>query len=106
MKFLIKAIIAWFQKNELPVVIYGADGSPIANWEIKPKDYYFAKRLDEAVRDRDGLYCYPLNADGEYCGCICWKWVEDDDDFEQPEIYDILNICNLLEIACGLDENS
>lgn len=106
MKFLIKAIIAWFQKNELPVVIYGADGSPIANWEIKPKDCYFAKRLDEAVRDRDGLYCYPLNADGEYCGCICWKWVEDDDDFEQPEIYDILNICNLLEIGCGLDENS
>lgn len=106
MKFLIKAIIAWFQKNELPVVIYGADGSPIASWEIKPKDCYFAKRLDEAVRDRDGLYCYPLNADGEYCGCICWKWVEDDDDFEQPEIYDILNICNLLEIACGLDENS
>ena len=106
MKFLIKAIIAWFQKNELPVVIYGADGSPIANWKIKPKNCYFAKRLDEAVRDRNGLYCYPLNADGEYCGCICWEWVEDDDDFEQPEIYDILNICNLLEIACGLDENS
>lgn len=106
MKFLIKAIIAWFQKNELPVVIYGADGSPIANWEIKPKDYYFAKRLDEAVRDRDGLYCYPLNADGEYCGCICWEWVEDDDDFEQPDIYDVLNICQLLEIACEQDENS
>lgn len=106
MSFLIKVIIAWFQKNELPVVIYGADGSPIAYWNIKPKDCYFAKRLDEGVRDRDGLYCYPLNADGEYCGCICWKWLEDDDDFEQPEIYDILNICQLLEIACGEDENS
>lgn len=107
MKFLIKVIIAWFKKNEIPVVIYGADGSPIANWEIKPKDYYFPpKRLDKGDRDRDGLYCYPLNANGEYCGCICWKWVEDDDDFEQPEIYDILNICNLLEVGCGEDENS
>ena len=106
MKFLIAAIIAWFQTNELPVVIYGADGSPITNWKIEPKNYYFAKRMDEAVRNSDGLYCYPLNANGEYCGCICWEWIEDDDDFEQPEIYDILNICNLLEIACGLNENS
>ena len=103
MSFLIKVIIAWFKRNETPVVIYGADGAPITSYNIEPKNCWFPKNLGEASRIDNGWYCYPLNANGEYCGCICW---EDDDAFEQPDIYDVLNICRLLEIACGEDENS
>lgn len=106
MEFLIKVIIAWFKRNEMPVVIYGADGTPVASYNTEPKNCWFPKNLGEASRIDNGWYCYPLNANGEYCGCICWEWWEDDDDFEQPEIYDVLNICQLLEVGCEENENS
>ena len=106
MEFLIKVIIAWFKRNEMPVAIYGADGAPIASYNIKAKDCWFPKNLGEASRVDTSWYCYPLNANGEYCGCICWEGWKDDDDFEQPDIYDVLNTCRLLEIGCEEDENS
>ena len=107
MKFLIKVIISWFKRNETPVVIYGADGVPITSYNTKAKECWFPKNLGEASSIGNGWYCYPLNANGEYCGCICWEWWENaNDDFEQPDVYDILNICRLLEIGCGEDENS
>lgn len=110
MKFLIKVIITWFKRNEIPVVIYGADGAPVAYWNIKPKDCYFPYRTDEEFWDRDKLHCYPINLNGEYCGCICFDYNDDvweiEERFEKPEIYEVLNICKLLEIGCEEDENS
>lgn len=43
MKFLIKVIIAWFKRNETPVVIYGADGVPITSYNTKAKECWFPK---------------------------------------------------------------
>lgn len=106
MSFLIKVIMAWFRRNETPAVIYGADGIPVTSYNTTVKDCWFPKNLGEASKIENGWYCYPLNANGEYCGCICWEWWEDDDDFEQPDIYDVLNICQFLEIACEQDEDS
>lgn len=106
MSFLIKVIIAWFRRNEMSAVIYGADGAPITSYNTIPKNCWFPKNLGEASKIENGWYCYPVNIDGEYCGCVCWEWLEDDDDFEQPEIYDILNICQLLEIGCEEAEDS
>lgn len=104
MEFLIKVIIAWFRRNEVPVAIYSADGAPVAYWNIKPKENYFSPKKDEVLKVGIGWYCYPINLDGEYCGCICWDDTEGD--FERPEFYDILNICQLLEMACEEEETS
>ena len=99
MKFLIKVIIAWFKRNETPVVIYGADGAPITSYNTKAKECWFPKNLGEASSIGNGWYCYPLNANGEYCGCFCWQ-----EELEGIDFYDIIMLCRLLETACEVEE--
>jgi len=107
MEFLIKVIIAWFRRNEVPVMIYGADGAPVASYNVGAKDCWFPHNMKEVSKIGNGWCCYPINLNGEYCGCICWEdTFNDDGNFEKPEFYDILNICNLLEVACEEEEIS
>lgn len=43
MEFLIKVIMAWFRRNEMPVAIYGADGMPVTSYNTTVKDCWFPK---------------------------------------------------------------
>ena len=70
MKFLIKVIIAWFKRNETPVVIYGADGAPITSYNTNAKECGSPKQLGDPSSIGTGWYCYPLNPNGESCGCL------------------------------------
>lgn len=104
MEFLIKVIIAWFRRNEVSVAIYGADGTPVASYNVGAKDYWFPVNMKEVSKIKNGWCCYPINLDGEYCGCICWEDKAGEE--EWVEFYDILNICQLLEVACEEEETS
>lgn len=110
MKFLIAAIIAWFRNYDIPCVIYGADGQSVDYWGVEPKKNYWPKRLDEVSKASENWYAYPINANGEYCGCICWEYNDNiwevEEEIEKPDFYTDLAICHLLEVACDLDENS
>lgn len=104
MKFLIKVIAQWFKDRNCAFAIYGADGSCIDSANTVPKENYFPLKTNRVCKSEDDWYSFPINANGEYCGCICW--FGDTSEEALVEFYDVVIPCQLLEIACGMEENS
>ena len=104
MKFIIKTITQWFKDRHCTFAIYGADGSCIESANTLPKDCYYPIDTTKVCKSSDDWYSCPITANGEYCGCICW--FEDTSEESCVDFYDFIIICQLLETACGLGENS
>ena len=104
MSFLIKVVAQWFKDRNCAFAIYGADGSCIESANTVPKKNFFPPKTNEVRKSGDDWYSFPINANGEYCGCVCW--FEDTSEEAWVEFYDVINICQILETACNLEEDS
>ena len=102
MEFFLKVIYQWLCNHKYSFVLYGADGQPITS-------RYAGNLPNEFIPSETNGYsfpfpywvCYPIYADGEYCGCWCFA---DDDDHSARNNF--VRMVEMTEIACGLDENS
>ena len=99
MKFLIKVIAQWFKDRNCAFAIYGADGSCIESANTIPKENFFPLKTNQIRKNGDDWYSFPINANGEYCGCVCWQ-----EELEGIDFYDIIMLCRLLETACEVEE--
>ena len=99
MEFFVKVIHKWCEDYCQPFALYGADGMPISYWNTEPKKYYFPPKMNEVRKIENNWCCYPVNANGEYCGCFCWQ-----EELEGIDFYDIIMLCRLLETACEVEE--
>lgn len=99
MEFFIRVVRKWCEDYRQPFALYGADGAPISYWNTEPKENFFPPKMDEIRKIGDNWCCYPVNANGEYCGCFCWK-----EELEGIDFYDIIMLCRLLETACEVEE--
>lgn len=99
MEFFVKVIRKWCEDYCQPFALYGADGMPISYWNTEPKKYYFPPKMNEVRKIENNWCCYPVNANGEYCGCFCWQ-----EELEGINFYDIIMLCRLLETACEVEE--
>ena len=99
MEFFVKVIRKWCENYRQPFALYGADGMPISYWNTEPKKYYFPPKMNEVRKIENNWCCYPVNANGEYCGCFCWQ-----EELEGIDFYDIIMLCRLLETACEVEE--
>lgn len=99
MEFFVKVVRKWCEDYRQPFVLYGADGMPISYWNTEPKKHYFPPKTDEVCKIENNWCCYPVNVNGEYCGCFCWQ-----EELEGIDFYDIIMLCRLLETACEVEE--
>ena len=99
MEFFIKVVRKWCEDYCQPFALYGADGMPISYWNTEPKKHYFPPKMDEVCKIENNWWCYPVNVNGEYCGCFCWQ-----EELEGIDFYDIIMLCRLLETACEVEE--
>lgn len=99
MEFFIKVVRKWCEDYCQPFALYGADGMPISYWNTEPKKHYFPPKMDEVCKIENNWCCYPVNVNGEYCGCFCWQEELVGIDFD-----DIIMLCRLLETACEVEE--
>ena len=99
MEFFVKVLRKWCEDYRQPFALYGADGMPISYWNTEPKKHYFPPKMDEVCKIENNWCCYPVNVNGEYCGCFCWQ-----EELEGIEFYDIIMLCRLLETACEVEE--
>ena len=99
MEFFVKVLRKWCEDYCQPFVLYGADGMPINYWNTEPKKHYFPPKMDEVCKIENNWCCYPVNVNGEYCGCFCWQ-----EELEGIDFYDIIMLCRLLETACEVEE--
>lgn len=108
MKFLIEAIVAWFRYYETPCAIYNNEGKCIGYWNTQPKERCWAHYLQDVSKISNNWWAYPFDSDGEYLGCLCFEYNEDDweVDLEKPEWSEIITMCHFLEITLKSNENS
>ena len=99
MEFFVKVLRKWCEDYRQPFTLYGADGMPISYWNTEPKKHYFPPKMDEVCKIENNWCCYPVNVNGEYCGCFCWQ-----EELEGIDFYDIIMLCRLLETACEVEE--
>lgn len=99
MKFFLDVMYLWLADNNISYALYGADGMPISYWNTEPKKHYFPPKMDEVCKIENNWCCYPVNVNGEYCGCFCWQ-----EELEGIDFYDIIMLCRLLETACEVEE--
>lgn len=104
MEFLIKVIAKWFKDRNCAFAIYGVDGVCIESANTQPEDCYYPVNMIKITKNDKDWYSFPIIANGEYCGCVCW--FEDDSEEALVEFYDVVNICQILETACDLEKAS
>ena len=99
MEFFVKVLRKWCEDYRQPFALYGADGMPISYWNTEPKKHYFPPNMNEVRKIENNWCCYPVNVNGEYCGCFCWQ-----EELAGIDFYDIIMLCRLLETACKVEE--
>lgn len=95
MEFFIKVVRKWFEDYCQPFALYGADGMPISYWNTEPKKHYFPPKMDEVCKIENNWCCYPVNVNGEYCGCV----VSHDKGRNTDAV---LTVAEIIKCACGL----
>lgn len=98
MEFFVKVLRKWCEDYCQPFALYGADGAPITYWNKLPYKYFTPADMTEVRKIGNNWCCYPVNVNGEYCGCFCWE-----EETEGVDFYDIITLCRLLETACEVE---
>lgn len=96
MDTFIDIISTWMEEQDVPFCLYGCDGKPIAAYKDEKIPDEFITVEKTMTFGFHNWTIYPINIDGEYCGCFCYNLEESDD----VDPWDIPIICHLLEIAC------
>ena len=98
MNFFLTVIGIWLKIQGIGYALYGADGEGLDGSNAAGLPAQF---IPEETNDRSCPFpywvCYPINVNGEYCGCWCFI----DDGWNVKEIFN--SVVKMTEIACGLD---
>ena len=96
MEFFLNIIFTWMEERNIPFGIFDASGEFVIGYTKELPDK-FIPEIQSKMSRLDDWMIYPINVNGEYCGCICYNLEESE--YEDP--WDVLTVCHLLDIACS-----